>query len=99
VTDQEQRLARVEMSVERIESAIMGINESLKTLTRLEERHAETRDALGRAFASISGNTARISAIETELPQMRFSSGLVMKGLVGIAVLVGIGILGMLGLK
>ena len=37
----------------KIESAIEGIFQNLKTLTALEVHHSETRESLERAFASI----------------------------------------------
>jgi len=47
------RLKALEDSMGRIGAAVDGINGSLVALTRLEERHMETRQGLERAFAAI----------------------------------------------
>lgn len=65
------RLTRLETVVERIEEAIQGIRDSFAALTRLEERHAETREALGRAFEGIEKMDERVRAVETEMPSLK----------------------------
>jgi len=73
MSDQETRLTRLEDSMAEIKNAVMGINQSLQALTRLEERHAETRQSLERAFTAIEKTNKRVSAIEGELPTLKLA--------------------------
>ena len=90
------RLGTVEKTTDKLVDAIESIDESLKTLTRLDVRHDETRSALTRAFAVSADNAARISAIderlrliESQLPSLNMVKGWVIAGVIGIVALVG----------
>lgn len=96
----EHRLKAVESDVGEIKHAIRSIDSSLQTLARLEERHAETRDGLSRAFEEIKENKEELNdvkedvqKIKEQMPTLKLTSGLIMKAIVGILSIVGIAIL------
>lgn len=64
MADMEYRLSRLESDQGDLKDAVQSINESLQALVRLEERHAETREALSRAFGEIKENSNMIRAVE-----------------------------------
>lgn len=75
------RIKLLEDAIGDIRAALQGINSSLGTLTALEIKHQETREALGRAFTEIASVRAdqavlrnRLDAVERDLPQLRESS-------------------------
>ena len=59
--------------MEDLRHAVSSIDKSLQTLTQLEVRHAETREALERAFTAIAKLADRIVPIEQELPTLRLA--------------------------
>lgn len=83
------RITRLETTVERIDEAIRNIQESLAALVRLEERHAETRESLGRAFAAVKSVDDRVRAIETEMPMLKQVRQWVFSGVIGVLGIVG----------
>lgn len=50
--------------LKRIEDAVSTMAESMQRLVELEQKHAETREALGRAFQQNSDLELRVRAIE-----------------------------------
>jgi len=89
------RVAVLERSCDDMKSAIFDIRDSLQVLARLEERHAETRDALGRAFNDIEKMEERVKNIELHLPGLIEMRGWVVMGMLGIAGLVGVALVGL----
>lgn len=73
-----------------IEEAVKSIADNLSQLTVLEQKHVETREALGRAFVEINDHDARIRTVETEMPTLKMIRGWVIAGVIGIVALVGI---------
>lgn len=85
------RVTNLERVVERVSTAVESIDESLKTLTRLDVKHDETRDGLGRAFVAIKDHEQRIRVIESEMPTMKLGRGWLFAGMTGtIALLAAI---------
>ncbi len=66
-----ERISRLEEAVGRIDAAIERIGAALDALVRLEERHEETREALGRAFGLIEKQDERVTKLEIEMPMLR----------------------------
>lgn len=85
----------LEQSVGEIRDAVKSINEAMHALIRLEERHAETREALGRAFLGIERNTKDIASIREELPLLRQVQKWVIGGITGAASVVSIALIAM----
>jgi hypothetical protein len=73
-----------------IEDAVKSIADNLSQLTVLEQKHVETREALGRAFLQIDDHDERIRTVETEMPTLKMIRGWVIAGVIGIVALVGI---------
>ena len=71
------------------------ISQSLSRLVALEERHIETRNALGRAFDSIDNTDKRLDIVERQLPALIEFKSIIFKCLVGIVVIVGSSIVGL----
>lgn len=65
-----ERLAVLEHDSKKKDQILGSISESLERLVKLEERHAETRDSLSRAFNRIDGLEERLEVIEKALPPL-----------------------------
>lgn len=89
------RVTNLERVVERVSTAVESIDESLKTLTRLDVKHEETNKEVERAFDDISDHETRIRVVETEMPTMKLIRGWVIAGVVSLVGLVGLAIAGM----
>lgn len=78
---------------ERFERAVESIDNSLKTLTRLEIHNSETQEAIKRAFNSIADHETRLRPIEADLPTLRLVRGWVIGGVIGVCSLLGVAVL------
>lgn len=87
------RVTNLEKVVERVSAAVESIDESLKTLTRLDVKHDETRDGLGRAFTTLEDHEERMRAIETEMPTVKQARSWVFSGIVGAVGMVGMAVI------
>lgn len=76
--------------LEMIEKTLASISESLHQLTALEQKHLETREALGRAFDRIEDHDQRVRKIETQMPTLNLVKGWVITTVIGVASLVGL---------
>lgn len=88
----EHRLGRLEEAMIEQGKSLKGIEQSLVALTRLEERHRESKEAIARAFQRIENAEARISAIELSLPTLKLTSKWMLGGVWGIFCLVGLAV-------
>lgn len=61
------RVAVVESAVEKIEKSVARIADSIGQVVRLEEKHAETRESVGRAFKAIEKLEANQAAFVSEM--------------------------------
>lgn len=86
------RVTNLEKLVERVSTAVESIDESLKTLTRLDVKHDETRDGLGRAFVSLEDHEKRMRVIEAEMPTIKLGRGWLFAGVIGVIGLLGMAI-------
>lgn len=86
------RVTNLEKVVERVSTAVESIDESLKTLTKLDVKHDETNKGLDRAFVSIKDHETRIRLIETEMPTMKLIRGWVITGAIALIGLMGLSI-------
>lgn len=89
------RVTNLEKVVERVSSAVESIDESLKTLTRLDVKHDETGKGLDRAFVAIKDHETRIRLVEAEMPTMKLIRGWVIAGTLALIGLVGLSIVNM----
>lgn len=85
----EYRISALEGSVNEIKQAVKSIDASLQVLSRLEQRHSETRDGLERAFNEIADHETRVRVIETEMPTTKLIRGWVIASVVGVVGLLG----------
>jgi len=95
------RVSAVERAVERIADAVEKIGENTAQLAMLEQRHAETRDGLERAFEAIKKTEAghdahetRIRTLEIDMPALLETRRWVIGGILAIVALVGLGLVG-----
>lgn len=75
-----------------IEKTLQAISENLTQLASLEQKHIETRDAVGRAFDTLAEHNDRLRGIENEMPTLRLVRGWVISGMVGILALLGVAV-------
>lgn len=85
----EYRLSALEGSVGEIRQAVKSIDASLQVLARLEQRHAETRDGLERAFEELKDHETRVRDIETEMPTTKLIRGWIITAVIGTLGIVG----------
>ena len=78
------RVANLEGAVDEIRGAVKSIDSSLRVLTRLEERHQETRESLERAFKSLSDHETRLREIEKDQPTMKMTRNWVITGVIAM---------------
>lgn len=86
----EYRISALEGSVNEIKSAVKSIDSSLQVLSRLEQRHAETRDGLGRAFSEMEDHEKRLRVMEVEMPTTKLIRGWIITAVVGTLGIVGV---------
>ena len=88
------RMRTLEKIVDKITASVESIDESLKTLVRLDILHDETRAALNRAFIEIAqtklDHETRIRLVESDMPTMRLVRNWVVAGVVAIVAMVGV---------
>ena len=89
------RVSNLEGMVGEIRTAVKSIDGSLKTLASLEARHAQTSDAVGRAFTELKDHEDRLRSAEADLPTMRLVRNWVIAGVIGCTSLVGVAVAGM----
>lgn len=75
-----------------IEQTLHAISDNLTKLAALEQKHIETRDALGRAFIAIDGHDERIRGMENEMPTLKLVRGWVISGCIGILGLLAVSV-------
>jgi hypothetical protein len=78
--------------LEMIEKTLQAISENLSKLAALEQKHIETRDAVGRAFDAIEGHETRLRAVEVEMPTLKLTRKWVLSGVIGIVSLLAVAI-------
>lgn len=86
----EYRLSALEGSVGEIRQAVKSIDASLQVLARLEQRHAETRDGLERAFKELADHESRMRIVEIEMPTTKLVRGWIITAVVGTLGIVGV---------
>jgi hypothetical protein len=84
---EEENIGVITYRLGAIENTINDVSESMKQLVILEQKHIETREALQRAFQSISTHDQRITKIEAELPTLTLTRGWVISAAIGIITL------------
>lgn len=80
----EARFALLEDAVERLAKTQEVVGENLTLLARLEERHVETREAIGRAFRAIEKCQADVNEIKLKLPQLVEARRWIVGGVLGV---------------
>ena len=87
----------VEQRIARLEDAVISIKDSLVALVRLEAHHAETREALNRAFREFDRLEAkhdalaeRVAVIEKDIPPLKEARTWLVTGMLGTLGLVGL---------
>ena len=89
------RISGVEATLGEIRDAMRAVASAIERLTRLEERHAETRTALERAFTAQERLDARVTTIERQIPVLELTSAWVRRGVLGVLAAVGLALLGL----
>jgi predicted nucleic acid-binding Zn-ribbon protein len=82
-------------AIGEIRDGIKEIAANTGKLAILEERHAETRDGLARAFAEIKSNHDRLDAVEAALPPLKEARGWIITAMLGIVGAFGFAMIGL----
>ena len=85
----ENRVSNLERDHASIRDAISGIERSLEALVRLEERHAETRESLMRAFTLCERLESRMMQVELQMPALNETRAWVVRAILGTVTIVG----------
>lgn len=94
----DQRLLNMEISMQSMQETNSRIADALERLVILETQHAETREAIGRAFRESEKIDERLTAIEHRLPLINavvYGAGV---AVLGALAAIGASILKVLGL-
>jgi len=98
----EHRLTAVEAALTKVAQAIEDIAASTRLIAHLELKHAETREALERAFDEISkhksecdGIDGRLRGVEIEMPALVEARRKIDKALYSIVGIVGFAVITM----
>ncbi len=98
----EYRLTAAERAIAQLSEATSKIVDVLAALSRLEERHVETRDALSRAFNEVSEVKREVSSIRIQVERLngevvplKESRQWMVAGLLGVVALVGAAVIGL----
>lgn len=73
-----------------IEDTLKQIADNLERLAALEQKHLETRDAVGRAFDAIEKVDHRVRHVELEMPTLKLVRAWVIAGVLGTLSLLGV---------
>jgi hypothetical protein len=84
------RVAGLEQAYISVTETNKEINESLKSLVRLEEKHTAVNDRLTLAIATLASVDKRLQAMENRRDFWDRSANAIWAGLVGIAILAGV---------
>lgn len=77
--------ALTDYRLQKIEEAVSTMAESMQSLVTLEQKHAETRDGLGRAFKVVEALEQRVRTLELEMAVVKQSRGWTAQAIVIIA--------------
>lgn len=83
----ENRVSNLEHVVSEVSTAVKSIDDSLKTLTRLDIKHDNTAEGLGRAFIMLTDHETRLRSIESEMPTLKLAKGWIIGGVIGMVTL------------
>lgn len=97
------RVAVVESAVSNIEKAVERIADSIGQVVRLEDKHAETRDAVGRAFKAIEKAEeahdkfatevrSRLGKAEAAIEPLKETRSWIVGGVIGVLAMVGVAV-------
>jgi len=86
------RVTSLERVVKEVADSVKSIDQSLKTLARLEVKHEETRSSVIRAFQEINDHETRLRDIEAEMPTVKLVRNWIIAGVVGMLGLAGLAI-------
>jgi len=98
VAEHEARIAVLERDRDDFKDVVVEIRNSLQSLVRLEERHAEAARANARAFDEIRLTNARLTVIERDMPALLEARKLIVGAVCVVLLAVGGGVLALVGL-
>jgi len=84
-----QRVENIAESQVEMKSALKDIAASLKSLTRLEVEHNESRSAIKRAFTRIDDHETRVRDMEDAMPTIKLATGWIFKAVIGVLSILG----------
>lgn len=98
----EYRLTAVERAIGEMGRATDKIADALEAIARLEERHSETREAIGRAFREVAdmkrdASDARLAleSLKGQIAPLQESRRWMIAGMLGVVGLVGAAVIGL----
>lgn len=91
----EARLDGIAADVSEIKVELRTVASGMERVIRLEEGRNQHAEALSRAFEKIHDHEKRLIQVENDLPLTRLVRGWVVAGVVGVAAVVGMQVIGM----
>lgn len=73
-------ISAISQGLQEVKGTLSKVVDVLERMARLEERHANTANALERAFSSISKIESRVGHIERQQPMQKLVAGWVING-------------------
>lgn len=84
-----ERIERIASDVADIKDEMKRIAAGMERIARLEERHANSGEAIARAFSKIQDHEQRLIKLEVEAPMTKMVRNWIISGVIGVIGLLG----------
>jgi len=92
----EERLTHVSGDIGDIKHAMLQLSQVVNSFALCEEKHAQAKESLGRAFNMIDSNSRRIREMEDELPLRKMATNWIFKAMLAVMAILSAAVIGTL---